>query len=48
MVTGAVTECVIHVLEIIKVDVQRRALRPVAVISFEQLIDAVDDERSIG
>jgi hypothetical protein len=48
VVAGLVAERVIDILEIVEIDVQRRAPRPAASISRQQLFDPVHDERAVG
>ena len=47
-VTSLVTERVVHVLELVEIDVQRGADGPVTAAAGQELLDAVHDQRPVG
>ena len=47
LVTGGVAERVVHVLEVVQVDVHRRGGRSVSAIAGQELLDAVHDQRPV-
>ena len=47
LVTGVMAQGVVDVLEVVQIDVQRRADGPVAAVAGQELLDAVHDQRPV-